>query len=638
MTRVEALRKIAFSILFVCLLGISWAQKKNTSSNKLEKQRIALLNEISETEKRLETLSKSKNSSLEALKVLQQKLDARNELLNNLDRQVVSLDNSIVKTNGQIVTLQKDLKDLKTHYAELVRFSYKNKTAENFLLFLFSAKSFNDANRRLSYVKQYRSYRTKQAEKIELANVKLKKKADLLVASKKDKATALNTQKQQSLALEKETTQQSVMVQKLKGQERTLKKQLVSKKETAAKLNNAIANAIQKEVERARKRAIEEQLAKQKAELAKKQREAELALAAKRKAEESKREEERRLKAEAEARRIAAEKKRLEAERLKAVAAAKKAAEEKRKRLEREKRLALEKKKAEEEAKKLADLKKTRLAEERKAKQLAEAQRKKREAELALQRKAEEDRAKKLKEEERRQELQRIKLADEKRKQRDLERRLAKEKKKREKEEERLALEKAKNAKRGGQYLNPRYVPTAAEKEEAARKKAAAIKEAKDRVKNNYTIALTAEERNLSSNFAANKGKLPWPVSNGYISDHFGKNKHPVFNIYTENYGMDIKTKKGSPAYAIFAGEVSSVMYIPGAGQTVLVNHGSFYTVYSKLKNVSVTKGQKIKLKQVLGTVMTDENGMTKVHFEVWRVGANGSPNKENPEYWVRKG
>ncbi len=618
-------------------MGISWAQKKGTSSNKLEKRRIALLKEISNTEKRLEVLGKSKVSSLEALKVLQEKLEVRSELLNNLDRQVSSLDHSIDRTNTQILNLRKDLNDLKTHYAELVRFSYKNRTAQNFILFLFSAKSFNDANRRLSYVKQYRNYRASQARKIELADTKLKKTVEHLQAKKEDKAIAVQTQRKQHVALEKETAQQNRMVEKLKGKEAVLKKQLAAKKQTAVQLNNAIAKAIQEEVERARKRAIAEQLKKRKAAIAKKKKEEQLALAKKRQAEESKRAEQRRIKAEQEAKRIEAENKRLEEERLKAEAIAKKEAEKKRKRIERERKLALEKKKAEEEAKKLADLKKKREAEERKAKQLAEAKRKKREAELALQRKAEEDRARKLRKEKKRQEALRIKLEEERKKQRDYEKRRNKEKKRRERERKKLAAEKAKNAKRGGKYLNPRYVPTQAEREAEAKARAAAVKRAKERVKKDYTIALTPEERNLSSNFAANQGKLPWPVGSGYISDHFGKNKHPVFNIYTENYGIDIKTKKGAPAYAIFAGEVSSVIYIPGAGQTVLVNHGSFYTVYSKLANVRVSKGQKIKLKQVLGTVSTDESGNTKVHLEIWRVGSNGAPRKENPEVWVKR-
>ncbi len=631
------MRKFIFSILLLSLIGIGWAQKKKTSSTNLEKQRINLLQEISKTEKQLETLSKTKTTSIEALKVLQRKMDARNKLVNTLDRQVASIDNNIGKTNEQILALQAELNQLKKHYAELVRFSYKNRTAQNFVLFLFSAKSFNDANRRLSYVKQYRNYRAKQAKKIELANLKLEKTIDYLKVKKEDKASTLLAQRKQNAALEKETIQQNKMVEKLKGQEAVLKKQLAAKRKTALELNNAIANAIQREVEEARKRAIAEQLAKQKAAEEKKFKEEQQALLEKRKAEASARERERIERMEKENKRIAEEKARQEEEEKQARERERIAEEERNKRIEQERALALEKKKAENEAKRLEELKREREEEERKAKQLAEEQRKKREAELALQRKAEEDRANKLAEEKKRQvELQK-KLEIEKKKQREYERKLAREKKQRRKEREKLEAEKEANAKKGGEYLNPRYVPSEAEKEEAEKRKKELAERAKMQVNNNYTIALTEEERNLSSNFAANQGRLPWPVSSGYISDRFGKNKHPVFNVYTENYGIDIQTKKGAPAYAVFPGEVSSVIFIPGAGQTVLINHGSFYTVYSKLANVSVRKGQKIALKQVLGNVITDESGVTKVHFEIWRVGENGTPNKENPENWVRQ-
>ncbi len=80
---------------------------------------------------------------------------------------------------------------------------------------------------------------------------------------------------------------------------------------------------------------------------------------------------------------------------------------------------------------------------------------------------------------------------------------------------------------------------------------------------------------------------------------------------------------------------MTTVISIPGTGQTVIVNHGGFFTVYAKLSNVVVAKGSRVGLKQRLGSVMTDEDGNTQVHFEIWKVGANGSPFKMNPEQWI---
>lgn len=108
-------------------------------------------------------------------------------------------------------------------------------------------------------------------------------------------------------------------------------------------------------------------------------------------------------------------------------------------------------------------------------------------------------------------------------------------------------------------------------------------------------------------------------VRKGYIVEHFGKNRHPVFNIVTENYGIDIKTSRGAIARAIFPGEVSAVLSIPGTGQTVIVNHGTYFTVYAKLSNTSVTKGSHVGLKQKVGTAMLDDEGNSLVHFEIWK-------------------
>ncbi|HQW47556.1 MAG TPA: M23 family metallopeptidase, partial [Chitinophagaceae bacterium] len=150
-----------------------------------------------------------------------------------------------------------------------------------------------------------------------------------------------------------------------------------------------------------------------------------------------------------------------------------------------------------------------------------------------------------------------------------------------------------------------------------------------------YKFSLTPLEREISNNFELSKGRLPWPVEKGYIIERFGKNKHPLFNIYTENYGIDIKTSRAASARAIFAGEVSSIISIPGTGTTVIINHGSFFTVYAKLSSVSVRKGSRVALKQSIGTVMTDDEGNTQINFQVWRIGSNGSSFKLNPEQWI---
>ena len=143
---------------------------------------------------------------------------------------------------------------------------------------------------------------------------------------------------------------------------------------------------------------------------------------------------------------------------------------------------------------------------------------------------------------------------------------------------------------------------------------------------------MTPEALKLSNSFAANKGKLPWPVAQGVITAQFGKHPHPVLaGIVINNNGIDISTIKGANSRAIFAGEVSSVAIIPGEGKVVMVRHGEYLTVYSYMSEVFVSKGDKISLKQDLG-VLINETGKSKtqVHLEIWK-----GMTKLNPKYWI---
>jgi septal ring factor EnvC (AmiA/AmiB activator) len=143
---------------------------------------------------------------------------------------------------------------------------------------------------------------------------------------------------------------------------------------------------------------------------------------------------------------------------------------------------------------------------------------------------------------------------------------------------------------------------------------------------------MTPEALKLSNSFAANKGKLPWPVSQGVITAQFGKHPHPVLaGIVINNNGIDISTTKGATSRAIFAGVVSSVAIIPGEGKVVMIRHGEYLTVYSYMSEVFVSKGDKIDLKQELG-VLVNEAGKSKtqVHLEIWK-----GMTKLNPKYWI---
>ena len=149
-------------------------------------------------------------------------------------------------------------------------------------------------------------------------------------------------------------------------------------------------------------------------------------------------------------------------------------------------------------------------------------------------------------------------------------------------------------------------------------------------------FSLTPEAAALSASFESNKGKLPWPVERGVITARFGNNPHPVLaGITVPNNGIDIATNQNAEVRAIFEGTVSGVFNIPGAGANVILNHGGYRSVYTNLKEVRVKKGDKVSLKQVLGTVLTDEgSGKTEAHLEIWKV-SEGGPVKVDPAGWI---
>ena len=152
--------------------------------------------------------------------------------------------------------------------------------------------------------------------------------------------------------------------------------------------------------------------------------------------------------------------------------------------------------------------------------------------------------------------------------------------------------------------------------------------------KKNKGFSLTPEAMALSSEFNNNKGKLPWPLAKGVIVQGYGKQKHAVFaGIETFNNGIDIATDKNTSVRAIFDGTVSRIFFIKGEGKAILMNHGEYFSVYSGLKEVSVKVGDKLRAKEKIGVVFTQEiEGKTELHFEIWE-----GYDKQDPSKWLIK-
>ncbi len=182
--------------------------------------------------------------------------------------------------------------------------------------------------------------------------------------------------------------------------------------------------------------------------------------------------------------------------------------------------------------------------------------------------------------------------------------------------------------------------------EEAARKKSttaattsggtAAAATTTAEKKETTTFTETKESAALNKSFEGNKGKLPWPVEKGTITEGFGRNNHPTLpNVVTNNNGIDISAPKNAQVRAVFEGEVTSVLNIPGAGKVVIIKHGNYRTVYSNLQDTYVSAGSKVSTKQAIGSLLNKENSSVSLaHFEIHQV-VGTVVNCLNPSLWV---
>lgn len=484
------MRLTSILIIFIFLFSaVAFAQQ---SRSDLEKRRQAIVESLKETQAQLEATKKDKKATMSQLNALQAKLNAREKLIGNINQEMSNLDNDIKNSATEVQTLRSNLKIQQERYAQSVRYAYANRSSYNSLAFIFSAKDFNDALRRMKYMKKYRDFRKNQVEEIKTTKSKIEDKINVLSTVKNQKGQLLTAEQQQKLVLQQEKSETSKIVEELKGREKDLAADIENKRKVTKRLDNAIGEAIRREIEIARKKAEEEE-------------------------------------------------------------------------------------------------RKKRIEEERKAAALAAA-------------KASQNNG---------YGNGRVTLAS----------------------DERNNAANANNVTKSNTTNNntktnnttpSTYNPVAAT---VNRNPTSSI----NRSKPSYTPSVTPEVSELSKGFEANRGRLPWPVANGVVIDAFGKHKHAVATrVEIENNGIDIQTSQGAKARAVFDGKITTVMGMQGSGQTVIINHGQYFTVYSGLTGVAVKVGEMVNTKQNIGTVGNNEDGVAVMNFQVWKGAA-----KMNPSGWI---
>lgn len=493
-------------VLFACcLLLISLFVQAQSSRSELEKRRQALAESLKETQAQLEATKKDHRVTISQLNALKAKLAARERLIRNINMELSALDRDIRSSATEVKTLKNDLKTQQQRYAQSIRYAYANRSSYNTLAFIFSASDFNDIIRRLKYMKKYRDFRKNQAVAIRTTQSKIEQKITALSHAKNEKGQLLTTEQQQKLELESEKDQTNKVVEELRGREKELMADAENKKRMTKRLDNAIAEAIRKEIEIARKKAEEE-----------------------------------------------------------------------------------ERKRREEEARKAAAL----AAEKANNNQAVFGSGN-----------------------------NKVILAG----------------------GSKYDVPAPATATAGNKTANNKAANTPADKTSGTNNGNTAYHPVANTVDNNtnapkprsnrpnYTPMTTPEVAELTKGFENNRGRLPWPVASGVVVDEFGKHKHAVATrVEVENNGVDIQTSRGAKARAIFEGTVTKIISIAGLGQTVLVNHGKYFSVYSGLSSVEVKMGDNVSTKQNIGTVGNNEDGVPVLNFQVWRGG-----DKMNPQSWI---
>lgn len=462
---------ILCSIVAIILVGFATSTMyAQSDKSKMQSRKSKLEKEIIEMNRELEQTKQNKSANLNQLMLINKKISKREELINEIEQEVGGIDSQVKNLNDTIYRITMNLSSLKEEYARIIYSTYRNRSAYNRLMFIFSSHNFNQAYKRLKYLQQYTEYRQSQVKSISETQQTLAAKKLEFEKRKSSKLVLKRSQEQERNVLANEKAEKDDKIKNLSSQEKTLLIKLRNNEIALNKLQIAIENIVVAEI----RKANEEKARKAASELA-----------------------------------------------------VRKAATE-------------------------AD---------RKAKAKAEADKK----------------------------------------------------------------AKAKSVSPG----NPTEI---AKSEPIAKIEETRTTAAKAAPATSNSMSVTAEDVALSGNFAGNRGRLPSPVDRGAIISSFGEHPHAEFqNIKIKNNGIDIISAPGAQAKVIFDGEISSVMFIANLNYVVIVRHGDYLTVYSNLESVTVKKGDKVKIRQSLGTVSTGQGeSKSRLHFELWQ-----GTIVQNPASWL---
>ena len=223
--------------------------------SQLERERKEIQNELNDIQSQYNKVKGQTKQTMGQLNILKRKMELQEQYIGSISKELKSIDDDIYLSNLEIYRLQKQVDTLKSQYAKTVIYAYKNRSSYDYLNFIFSANSFNDAIRRIAYLKSYRSYREKQVNTILETQTLIAQRKEQQLGRKQQKNVALDNQTKQVEELAVQKKEKAVIVNQLKSKEKDLSKEIAAKKKKDKDLKNAITAIVRREIEAAKKAA-----------------------------------------------------------------------------------------------------------------------------------------------------------------------------------------------------------------------------------------------------------------------------------------------------------------------------------------------------------------------------------------------
>src|SRR5690606_31720517 len=255
--KIQTMRmKLLFSLMIIfCSAILASAQPQSAGRAKLVKEKQEILAELKQIQGMYNKVKGETRQSLSQLNMLKKKISLQEKYMSNINKELRMLDDDIYLSNLEIYRLQRQVDTLKEQYAKTVVYAYKNRSSYDYVNFIFSATSFNDALRRIAYLKSYRKYRENQVKTILETQDLIAKRQKQQLARKEQKNEALKEQVEERNVLAEQRKEKDAVVSRLKSQEKDLQKQIAAKKKRDRDIQNAIAAIIRREIEAAKKEA-----------------------------------------------------------------------------------------------------------------------------------------------------------------------------------------------------------------------------------------------------------------------------------------------------------------------------------------------------------------------------------------------